>query len=127
MGTTASDAVSLLVSSGADVTARSKRGESPLADAARRGDLTAARLLLDKGADVNAVDYRGYTPLILAAQYDRDSPDLVRLLLSRGADVRAVAEGQSALAMKASILTEEKDPLGFRALSSGCFVRSGIS
>jgi len=101
MGTTASDAVSLLVSSGADVTARSKRGESPLADAARRGDLTAARLLLDKGADVNAVDYRGYTPLILAAQYDRDSPDLVRLLLSRGADVRAVAEGQSALAMAA--------------------------
>jgi ankyrin repeat protein len=101
MGTTASDMVSLLVASGANVTARSKRGESPLADAARRGDLAAARLLLDKGADVNTVDYRGYTPLILAAQYDRDSPELVRLLLSRGADVRAVAEGQSALTMAA--------------------------
>jgi len=101
MGTTSSDVVSVLVSNGADVTTRSKRGESALADAARRGDLPAARLLLDKGADVNAVDYRGYTPLILAAQYDRDSPELVRLLLSRGADVHAVAEGHTALTIAA--------------------------
>jgi len=97
MGSSDTRVVALLVSHGADVSIRSKRGESALADAARRGDLEAARLLLDKGADVNAVDYRGYTPLILAAQFDRDSPELVRLLLSRGADVRAVAEGHTAL------------------------------
>ena len=79
------------------MTARSKKGDSALADAASRGDLAAARLLLDRGADVNAVDHRGYTPLILAAQHDRDSPELVRLLLARGADVRAQAEGHTAV------------------------------
>jgi ankyrin repeat protein len=97
MGASDTTVVALLVTHGANVSIRSKRGESALADAARRGDLEAARLLLDKGADVNIVDYRGYTPLILAAQFDRDSPELVRLLLSRGADVNAVAEGLTAL------------------------------
>jgi ankyrin repeat protein len=97
MGSSDGKVAALLVSGGADVSLRSKRGETALADAARRGDLEAARLLLDKGADVNAVDYRGYTPLILAAQFDRDSPELVRLLLTRGADIHAVAEGHTAL------------------------------
>jgi ankyrin repeat protein/mono/diheme cytochrome c family protein len=101
MGSGDSKVVTLLVSGGADVSLRSKRGETALADAARRGDLEAAKLLLDKGADVNAVDYRGYTPLILAAQFDRDSPDLARLLLARGADVHAVAEGHTALTIAA--------------------------
>src|SRR5262249_31362433 len=73
------DVVALLVSQGADAAIRPKRGEPALAAAATRGDLAATTLLLDKGADVNAPDYRGYTPLILAAQHDRDSPELVRL------------------------------------------------
>jgi ankyrin repeat protein len=92
-----SDVAALLISRGADVRMRSKRGESALADAASRGDLAAAKLLLDHGADVNASDYRGYTPLILAAQHDRDAPELVRLLISRGANLSAVAEGHTAL------------------------------
>jgi ankyrin repeat protein/mono/diheme cytochrome c family protein len=96
-----SDVVSLLVARGADAAARSKRGETALADAASRGDLAAVKLLLDKGADVNAVDYRGYTPLLQAVQYDRDSPDIVKLLLERGANVHAVAEGQTALTIAA--------------------------
>jgi ankyrin repeat protein len=101
MTTRSSDVVSLLVARGADVKARSKRGETALADAAARGDIAAVRLLLDKGADVNAVDYRGYTPLMHATQYDRDSPELVRLLLSRGANVNVKGEGQTPLSIAA--------------------------
>jgi ankyrin repeat protein/mono/diheme cytochrome c family protein len=96
-----SEVVSLLVARGADVTARSKRGETALADAASRGDLAAVKLLLEKGADVNAADYRGYTPLLQAVQYDRDSPDIVKLLLERGANVNAVAEGKTAVSIAA--------------------------
>lgn len=95
------DVVSLLVANGADVKARSKRGETPLADAAGRGDLDAVRLLLDKGADVNAVDYRGYTPLMHAVQYDRDSPEIVKLLLDRGANVNVTGEGHTPVSIAA--------------------------
>jgi len=44
---------------------------------------------------VNAKDYRGYTPLMQAAQYDRDSPEMIRALLARGANANATAEGQT--------------------------------
>jgi ankyrin repeat protein len=101
MGTRDSNVVALLVSRGADVKARSKRGETPLADAAGRGDLDAVTLLLEKGADVNATDYRGYTPLMHATQYDRDSPEIIRLLLARGANVNVTAEGQTPVSIAA--------------------------
>jgi ankyrin repeat protein/mono/diheme cytochrome c family protein len=101
MSTHDSDVVSLLVSRGADVKARSKRGETALADAAARGDVEAVKLLLEKGADANARDYRGYTPLMQAAQYDRDSPEIVRALLAHGANVNAMAEGQTPVSMAA--------------------------
>jgi ankyrin repeat protein len=97
MNVRSSDVVRLLVSRGADVNARSKRGETALADAAGRGDVEGVKLLLEKGADVNVADYRGYTPLIQAVQYDRDSPEIVKLLLDRGASIAAVAEGQTAV------------------------------
>ncbi|PWT79623.1 MAG: hypothetical protein C5B57_13640 [Blastocatellia bacterium] len=99
MAARGSDVVALLVARGADVTARSKRGESALADAASRGELESTKLLLAHGADVNATDYRGYTPLMHAAQYDRDSPELIRLLLDHGADVNATGEGQTAISI----------------------------
>ena len=99
--TRGADVVALLLDRGADARARSKTGESSLMEAAIRGDVAAAKLLLDNGAEVNAADHRGYTPLLLAAHYDRDSPELVRLLLDRGADPGAVAEGETALSLAA--------------------------
>jgi ankyrin repeat protein len=99
--TRGADVIALLLARGADARARSKTGESSLMEAAVRGDVSAAKLLLDQGAEVNAADHRGYTPLLLAAQCDRDSPELVRLLLDRGAGLDAVAEGETALSLAA--------------------------
>jgi len=96
-----SDVVWLLVAKGADVNARSKRGETALAAAAGRGDVESVKLLLSKGADINATDYRGYTALMHAAQYDRDAPDIVRMLLARGANANVTAEGQTPLSIAA--------------------------
>jgi ankyrin repeat protein len=36
-----------------------------------------------------------------AAQYDRDSPEIIRVLLARGANVNATAEGQTPLSIAA--------------------------
>jgi ankyrin repeat protein len=91
--------IEMLLARGADVQARSKTGETALMEVAVRGDVAGAKLLLDRGADVNAADQRGYTPLLLAAQYDGDSPELVRLLLARGANPVATAEGETALSL----------------------------
>ena len=95
MAARTSDVAWLLVAKGADVNARSKRGETALAAAAGRGDEESVELLLTHDADVNAADYRGYTPLMHAAQYDRDSLDIVRMLLARGANANVTAEGQT--------------------------------
>jgi ankyrin repeat protein len=101
MGARTADVVWLLVAKGAHVNARSKRGETALAAAAGRGDAESVELLLSKGADVNATDYRGYTPLMHAAQYDRDSLDVVRMLLAYGANADVTAEGQTAASIAA--------------------------
>lgn len=61
--------------------------QTPLAEAARTGNLTRLRSLISDGADVNAGDPDGTTPLDWAAQ--RDEPILVRTLVERGADVNA--------------------------------------
>jgi ankyrin repeat protein len=97
--TRGAEVIGLLLAGGADARARSKAGETALMEAAIRGDVAGAKLLLDKGADVNAADHRGYTALLLAAQYDGDSPELLRLLLAHGADPTAVAEGETALSL----------------------------
>jgi ankyrin repeat protein len=97
--TRGAEVIGLLLAGGADARARSKAGETALMEAAIRGDVAGAKLLLDKGAEVNASDHRGYSALMLAAQYDGDSPELVRLLLARGADPTAVAEGETALSL----------------------------
>ena len=62
--------------------------ESPVADAAMRGDLAAVRDLLAGGADVNAAQGDGMTALHWAAE--RGDPDVAQMLLHAGAAVDPV-------------------------------------
>jgi ankyrin repeat protein len=60
---------------------------TPLADAARHGDLPAVRALLKGGADVNQPEGDGATPLHWAVY--RDATDVTRALLDAGASAKA--------------------------------------
>ncbi len=62
--------------------------DSPVADAAMRGDLAAVRALLADGADVNAAQGDGMTALHWAAE--RGDADLARMLLYAGAAIEPV-------------------------------------
>jgi ankyrin repeat protein len=84
--------VAMLLSAGAEVSARNTSGETPLHALAKqkirtdsRNFIKSAQLLLDAGADVNETDYLGNTPLLLAAA--QGNPDLIDFLISRGADL----------------------------------------
>lgn len=61
--------------------------ESPLADAAMRGDNAAVRTLLKEKVNVNAAQGDGSTALHWAAY--RDDLEMAKLLIAAGADVRA--------------------------------------
>ena len=61
--------------------------DSPVADAAMRGDAAAVRALIADGADVNAAQGDGMTALHWAAS-NRD-PGLARMLVEAGADIGA--------------------------------------
>src|SRR4051812_8232322 len=60
---------------------------SPVADAAMRGDRQAVRALLQQGADVNAAQGDGMTALHHAAE--RGDAELTAMLLYAGANVSA--------------------------------------
>ena len=62
--------------------------DSPVADAAMRGDVTAVRELLAEGADVNAAQGDGMTALHWAAEHGK--PDLARMLVHAGAAMAPV-------------------------------------
>jgi ankyrin repeat protein len=62
--------------------------DSPVADAAMRGDRETVRVLLQKGADVNAARGDGMTALHWAAEFG--DADLTEMLLLAGANPRTV-------------------------------------
>jgi len=92
--------------------------ESPLVDAARKGDWNSVRASLDQGADVTAVQGDGSTALHWAAHWDEH--DGAERLIRAGADVNAAtdlgvtplwsaAENGSA-AMVRQLLTADANP-----------------
>ena len=66
---------------------RRHRGESPVADAAARGDREAVKSLLKQAADVNAAQGDGMTALHWAAM--NGDAELAQMLIFAGANVRA--------------------------------------
>ncbi|HLG97401.1 MAG TPA: ankyrin repeat domain-containing protein [Bryobacteraceae bacterium] len=96
-----SDAVKMLLDSGANVNAANEFGATPLMWCA--GDLTKVRYLLDRGAGVNARSKAGRTPLSIAVTYN-GSAEIVRLLIAKGADVNAKdASGGTVLEQAATV------------------------
>ncbi len=61
--------------------------DTPVADAAMRGDAASVRELVKQGADVNAAQGDGMTALHWAAE--NGQPEIAKLLVSAGADVKA--------------------------------------
>lgn len=64
--------------------------ESPLYDAARKGDVAAVSSLIARGTKVNITDDLGRTPLHRAAMWNR--AEIAKLLLAKGAAVNAVTK-----------------------------------
>jgi hypothetical protein len=101
-----------ILKAGADVNARSTRGETALMASAVTG--MADEDLLNAGADVNAVNNVGMTALMLLVQ--RGHQDEIKMLLRAGADVRKKdSEGRTVLdylnaANCGSPIIQRKDP-----------------
>jgi ankyrin repeat protein len=81
----------LLITEGADIEARSKRGYTPLLFAARVGNGEGVRMLLAHGAHLNEVASDGASPVLLATV--RGHAKLAESLLDEGADPNADGAG----------------------------------
>jgi ankyrin repeat protein len=90
------DAVAMLLSGGANVNARDKKGEMPLLKAIEKENLNIVEMLLKQGADVHS-EQNGTLPLHMAA-YHR-STSMVNLLLQHGAPVNARDSSSGATAL----------------------------
>jgi len=114
--------LSEIVKAGADVNARSKKGETALMASAVTG--MADEDLLNAGAEVNAVNDDGVTALMVLVQ--RGDPDQVETLLKAGADARTKdSKGRTALdylnaANCGSPIVHERDPRWMTAGYSRC-------
>jgi ankyrin repeat protein len=89
----------LLVEHGAEVSAKDKRGSTPLHRAAEHNRIDLARFLVEHGADMSAKDEHGSTPLHRASQrpssmslFQHHRPMVVQFLVEHGADVSAQDE-----------------------------------
>lgn len=74
----------MLLKAGADVAAKTDRGNQPLHAATQNGYLAVVEILLSHKAPTDQVNEKGFTPLHLAALYKRDK--VLKELLRNGAD-----------------------------------------
>jgi uncharacterized protein len=80
------DAVSKLLTEGADPNVADRLGFTPLHFAAQEGAITPAQVLLAAGARVDAADSYGNTPLFTAVFNSRGRGELIQLLRRHGAN-----------------------------------------
>ena len=81
-------AILMVVALSAPVILVASAAESPVADAAMRGDIDTVRALLREGADVNAAQGDGMTALHWAAE--NGSVEITAMLVFAGANLEAV-------------------------------------
>lgn len=74
-----------MINEGAEIDARSDRGETPLILAILAGNDAIAELLIEKGAAIDGRNTGGFTPLHAAAYVD--DPAMAELLIDHGADI----------------------------------------
>lgn len=88
--------IELLLTHGVDINAVDGNGFTPLHEAARSADLTAATYLVKRGAAISPRTKQGQTSLHLAAA---GRPKITKLLIDAGADANALnGNGLSPLA-----------------------------
>ena len=81
------DALRFLLSSGANIEARSRHGGTALCEAAQNDQPSCVQVLLDAGAEKDSADATGVTPLGAACRHR--NVRVVRLLLAHGANPAA--------------------------------------
>jgi uncharacterized protein len=80
------DALSKLLTAGADPNVADRVGFTPLHFAAQEGAITSAQILLAAGAQVDAANSYGNTPLFSAVFNSRGRGELIHLLRRHGAN-----------------------------------------
>jgi ankyrin repeat protein len=105
-----SEAVTMLLTNGAQTQVIDRDGNTPLHHAMRSTDAAVAALLLDAGAEKEAVNKEGYTPLALACQ--AANWRVARYMLERKASV----EPMLAVPVLIAASGAEDDEIGIRLL-----------
>ncbi|GAA0710628.1 ankyrin repeat domain-containing protein [Dokdonella soli] len=105
------EAVTMLLSNGADARIADAVGNTPLHHAARCAEPIVAALLLDAAVDVNAINAEGMTALGIAC--NNANWNVAAFLLERGAKPD-IAQAQPALVFAASVADD--DPVGVKLL-----------
>lgn len=84
--------------------------ESPLHEAAKKGDVTQVKTLIEEGANINEQDAKGRTPLHWATE--KGHPEVVEALIEAGADTNIEDEnGERALQLVIDYDRATKDQL----------------
>ena len=92
------DCITKLADLGADIGARTLKGETALHCAARRGQAEVVLPLLDRGANIQAADLRKRTVLHATIEEGEDNYEVGSLLVERGVDFLATdVDGLTAL------------------------------